>query len=147
MKVKESSQSTKSTATVKETTSPEVSSGDFLNVVKNVEEKSIVTRLKGLAEEMVKHGAKLGEKIDIRELRIYKKMIADFMDEAVGNSRKFSKQSFLDRRGKHRVYAVIKKVNEELDELTKEVLYGEKDRIKILKRLDEIKGLILDIVM
>ena len=147
MKVKETTQSTNSTATVKDVKSPEASSGDFLNVVKNVEEQSVVTKLRKLAEDIAQQGAKLGDKIDIRELRVYKKMISDFMDEAVGNSRKFSKQSFLDRRGKHRVYAVIKKVNEELDELTKEVLYGEKDRIKILKRLDEIKGLILDIVM
>ena len=147
MKVKETAQSAKNSATVKNVKSPEASSGDFLNVVKNVEEKNIVARLKEMAEEIAKQGEKLGEKIDIRELRIYKKMISDFMDEAVGNSRKFSKKSFLDRRGKHRVYAVIKQVNDELDELTREVLYGEKDRIKILKRLDEIKGLILDIVM
>ena len=122
-------------------------SGDFLGVIKGVEERNIVEKLKRLANDIVEQGKKLSDKVDIRELRIYKKMISDFLDEAVENSLKFSKQSFLDRRGRHKVYAVIKKVNEELDELTKEVLSGEKDRIMILKRLDDIKGLILDIIM
>ena len=147
MKVRKTSQSLKGVGPKNDKKSTEQPSVDFLSVVVSAEEKNIVTRLKELAADISRQGEKLGEKIDIRELRLYKKMISDFMDEAVGNSRKFSKQSFLDRRGRHKVYAVIQKVNEELDELTEEVLREEKDRIKILKKLDEIKGLILDIVM
>ncbi|MCL2163661.1 MAG: YaaR family protein [Oscillospiraceae bacterium] len=148
MNVRETSRTGKPPPAEKESkTSAEKPSGDFLGLIKGVEEKSIVERLRALADGIIEQGKKLSDKIDIKELRLYKKMIAGFLDEAVGNSRKFSKQSYLDRRGRHKVYAVIKKVNEELDELTKEVLNGEKDRIMILKRLDDIKGLILDIIM
>ena len=148
MDVKETPRIGKSRSAAKNNKSAvEKPSGDFLGLIKGVEEKNIVEKLRGLADDIVEQGKKLADKIDIKELRAYKKMIADFLDEAVGNSRKFSKQSYLDRRGRHKVYAVIKKVNEELDELTLEVLSGEKDRIMILKRLDDIKGLILDIVM
>jgi len=147
MNIKETSRADKPQTAAKEAAAAERPSGDFLGLIKGVEDKNIVSRLRALANEIVEQGKKLSDKIDIRELRAYKKMIAGFLDEAVGNSRKFSKQSFLDRRGRHKVYAIIKQVNEELDELTKEVLSGEKDRIMILKRLDDIKGLILDIVM
>ena len=119
----------------------------FLDAVSGAEDRNVVERLREKANEIAVQGEKLADRVDIRELRVYKKLISDFMDEAVGNSRKFSKQSFLDRRGRHKVYAVIKKVNDELDELTLEVLRDEKDRIKILKKLDDIKGLILDILM
>jgi len=120
---------------------------DFLNVIKGAEDGGVVERLRAKAGEIAAQGEKLADKVDIRELRAYKKLISEFMDEAVGNSRKFSKHSFLDRRGRHKVYAIIKKVNEELDELTREVLSGEKDRLKILNKLEDIKGLILDIMM
>jgi len=123
------------------------SASSFSDIVIKAEDRGVVERLRVKASEIAAQGEKLADKVDIRELRVYKKLISDFMDEAVGNSRKFSKQSFLDRRGRHKVYAVILKVNEELDELTREVLSGEKDRLKILKKLDDIKGLILDIVM
>ena len=119
----------------------------FFDIVKEAEDRNVVERLRALADRISEQGEKLSEKIDIKELRAYKRLISDFMDEAVANSRKFSKQSFLDRRGRHKVYAVIKKVNEELDDLTLEVLRDEKDRLKILKKLDDIKGLILDILM
>jgi uncharacterized protein YaaR (DUF327 family) len=148
MKVKETPRGAEPRGAAREVR-PQAADGaaSFLSTVKNAEEKSIAERLRAMAAGIVSQGEKLADKVDIRELRIYKKMISDFMEEAVGNSRKFSKQSFLDRRGRHKVYAVIKQVNGELDELTREVLTGEKDRIKILKRLDEIRGLILDIVM
>lgn len=104
-------------------------------------------RIRNLADMIFEQGKKLGKKVDIRELKIYKRMIAEFLGEAVGNSRKFSKESFLDRRGRHRVYAAVKRINEELDNLTKEVLGAEKDNIQILQRLDDIRGLIMDILM
>ncbi|MCX7747340.1 MAG: YaaR family protein [Clostridia bacterium] len=119
----------------------------FQNHLKQVEERSLDERLHELVSKITEQGEKLSKKIDIRELKIYKKMISEFLDEALGNSQKFSKQSILDRRGRHKVYALIKKINTELDNLTKDVLSEEKDNIKILQRLDDIRGLILDITM
>ena len=147
MKVKDASTTQAAKARSPDIKKPPGGPAAFLDAVKSAEDKNVVERLRAKAVEIAAQGEKLADKVDIRELRVYKKMVSDFMDEAVGNSRKFSKQSFLDRRGRHKVYAVIKKVNEELDDLTREVLQGEKDRLKILKKLDDIKGLILDIVM
>ena len=147
MKVKETSQAPQVKGAAVDSRKPPESQASFLDAVKGAEDRNVLDRLRGKADEIAKQGLKLADKVDIKELRVYKKLISDFMDEAVGNSRKFSKQSFLDRRGRHKVYAVIKKVDEELDELTREVLKEEKDRLKILKKLDDIKGLILDILM
>lgn len=104
-------------------------------------------RLNELISKITAQGQKLGEKIDIRELKIYKKLIAEFLREAIENTNKFSKQSFLDRRGRHRVYALVKKINNELELLTQDVLNGEKNKIRILQRLDDIRGLVLDIIL
>lgn len=119
----------------------------FQGQLRRVENQNAEERIRELVNQVLEQGEKLGKKVDIRDLRIYKKLIAEFLDEAVGNSRKFSKNSFLDRRGRHKVYAVIKKINEELDQLTQDVLNEQKDNLKILQRVDNIKGLILDMVM
>jgi uncharacterized protein YaaR (DUF327 family) len=74
-------------------------------------------------------------------------MISEFLEEVIGGSRKFTKRSLLDRRGRHKVYAMIKQVNDELDALAKEVLNSEKDNISIIKRLDDIRGLIMDLLL
>lgn len=104
-------------------------------------------RIAVLIDEINKQGEKLSKKVDIKELAIYKKLISEFLEEAVNNSHKFSKENFLDRRGRYRMYAIIKKVNQQLDALTEEVLREEKDNLRILQRLDDIRGLLLDMLM
>lgn len=104
-------------------------------------------RLAAMLDQISKQGERLSEHIDIKELKRYKKLISEFLYEAVNNSHKFHKDSMLDRRGRHRVYAVINKVNEHLEHLTQEVLKEEKSNIKILQKLDDIRGLLLDILM
>lgn len=119
----------------------------FHNNLKQAEGTEYEEHIRDLAQKIADQGEKLGKKVDIRELKIYKALISEFLDEAVGSSMKFSKQSLLDRRGRHKVYALIKNVNTELDALTKDVLSGEKDNISILKRIDDIRGLILDMTL
>lgn len=119
----------------------------FQAQLKRLEEKNVDERVQELVNRILEQGSKLSEKVDIRELKVYKQMIAQFLDEALGNSQKFSKESFLDRRGRYKVYATIRKINTHLDELTQDVLKAEKDHIGILQKIDDIRGLILDILM
>lgn len=122
-------------------------SQEFQNQLERASEQDLEDKLKFLVNKISEQGEKLSKRTDIRELKIYKKLIADFLNEAVSNSHKFNKRNFLDRRGRHRVFANVKKINEELDSLTKEVLESEKDNFKILKKLEDIRGLILDMLI
>ncbi len=119
----------------------------FHGQLKRIEGQNHEDRIKELAAKIFEQGEKLGKKIDIRELKIYKRLISEFLDEAVNKSRKFSKESFLDRRGRYRAYANVKKINAELDKLTEEVLKQEQDNINVLRRIDDIRGLIMDLTL
>jgi len=123
----------------------DINGNAFENKLKRVEEHNVEERIKYLVSQISEQGEKLGKKVDVRELKIYKKLISEFLDETLNNSQKFSKESLIDRRGRHRVYATVKKINSELEDLTKDVLSAEKDNIKILQRIEDIRGLILDI--
>lgn len=104
-------------------------------------------QLQKLAEDITRQGEILSQKVDIRELKIYRKLIAEFLDVALGNSRKFSKRTLLDRKGRHKVFAIVRNINSELDKLTQDVLQGEKENISLLQRLSDIRGLILDLLL
>lgn len=52
----------------------------------------------------------------------------------------------MDRRGRHRVYGIVKLVNESLDQLASELIKDEKDHLAILGKVDEIRGMLLDIL-
>ena len=115
-------------------------------LVSHIEEKELQARLTTLMEEITMQGKKLGKHMDVRDMKHYRKLIKEFMNEIVNRSHKFSRENFLDRRGRHRVYGMIKRVDEVLDELAGELIKDEKDAIAILDKVDEIRGLLLDII-
>ena len=79
-------------------------------------------------------------------MRKYRQLIKDFINEVVYRSHEFSRENFLDKRGRHRVYGIIRLVDENLDKLAEELLKEEKDNLKILNLVGEIRGLLLDII-
>jgi uncharacterized protein YaaR (DUF327 family) len=119
----------------------------FGDTLKKTEEQDLTSRLNKLMSDIEKQGESLAKTMDIKELKNYKKLITDFMNEVVGNSLKFSKQSQFDRRGRHKVYALVRKVNAKVEELSREFLKEEKDNIKILESIGSIKGMLFDMYM
>lgn len=121
-------------------------SEDFkFTLMSSLEEEGLQARLSLMMEDITMQGKKLGKHMDVRDMKHYRKLIQEFMNEIVNRSHKFSRENFLDRRGRHRVYGMIKRVNEALDELAQELMKEEKDHLMILDRIDEIRGLLLDI--
>ena len=119
----------------------------FGDTLKKTEEQDLASRLNRLMSDIEKQGEHLAKSMDIKELKGYKKLISEFMSEVVNNSLKFSKQSHFDRRGRHKVYALVKKVNAKIEELSREFLKEEKDNIKILESIGSIKGMLFDMYM
>lgn len=111
----------------------------------NIEEAGLAERLNLMMEEIVMQGDKIVKRMDVRDMKRYRTLIKEFMNEIVNRSHKFSRENFLDRRGRHRVYGIIRLVDEKLDELAQELVKEECDKIAILAKVDEIRGLLLDI--
>lgn len=115
-------------------------------LISNIQEADIQAKVSALVNEISEHGKKLSKKTDIRDMKRYRELIKSFLNEVVYRSHKFSRENFLDRRGRHRVYGIIRLIDENLDELATELLKDEKDRIAILSKIGEIEGLLLDIL-
>ena len=120
--------------------------GDFkFTLASHIEEAGLQERLTSMMEEITMQGDKLSKHRDIKDMKRYRSLIKDFMNEIVSRSHEFSRENFLDRRGRHRVYGIIRLVDENLDELAKELMKDEKDNLAILGKIGEIRGLLLDI--
>ena len=118
----------------------------FKNKLMEIEQEHIREELKILYNKIETQTNKLQNSLFIEDLVEYKGLVRDFLDISVNNSHVFYKENSLDRRGRHRVYSLVKKVDKELDELTKDFLDIEGNRIKILQKLDDIKGMLLDVL-
>ena len=120
---------------------------DFkFTLMSSIEEAGLSERLSVMMQEITMQGEKLGKHMDVRDMKHYRRLIQEFMNEIVNRSHKFSRENFLDRRGRHRVYGMIKRVNVVLDELAGELIKEDKDTLANLSKVDEIRGLLLDII-
>lgn len=114
-------------------------------LISNIEEKDLQEKLGNMMQEITEQGEKIVKHMDIRDMKKYRELVKGFLNEVVNRSHKFSRENFLDRRGRHRVYGIVKMVDENLDNLARELVKDEKDHLAIVGAIDDIRGLLLDI--
>ena len=114
-------------------------------LVSHIENNELQEKLSSLMKDIEEQGNKLAKHMDIRDMKRYRSLVKEFMNEVTTRSHEFSRENFLDRRGRHRVYGIVKEVDKSLDDLAQERLKEEKDNLAILNKIDDIRGMLLDI--
>lgn len=114
-------------------------------LISNIEEKDLQERLKTMMQDITEQGDRISKHMDIKDMKRYRELVKGFMNEITSRSHHFSRENFLDRRGRHRVYGIIKLVDKNLDDLAAELMKEEKDHLAIVGKIDDIRGLLLDI--
>ncbi len=114
-------------------------------LVSHIENNELQEKLSNLMKDIEEQGNKIAKHMDIRDMKRYRNLVKEFMNEVAANSHAFSRENFLDRRGRHRVYGIVKEVDKSLDDLAQELLKDEKDNLAILNKIDDIRGMLLDI--
>ena len=120
---------------------------DFSFTLKRLSDEGLAERLQSLIGEIATQGKRVADHMDFGELKVYRNLITNFINEVVTHSHEFSRENFLDRRGRHHVYGIVRLVNQDLDELAQELLKQEKNSLSILEKIDEINGLLLDMIV
>ena len=125
-----------------------VDSGDDsfkFTLIGNIEEKDLQEKLNSMMEQITVQGDKISKHMDIKDMKKYRELVKGFLNEVVSRSHEFSRENFLDRRGRHRVYGIVRLVDKNLDDLAGELVKDEKDHLAIISKIDDIRGLLLDI--
>jgi len=134
------------TASVQQTAPVQETDGSFkFMLASRIEEADLQQTLTLMMEEIEAQGNRLAKHHDIRDMKKYRSLIKGFLNEVVSRSNAFSRENFLDRKGRHRVYGIIRLVDENLDDLAQELVKEESDHLAILSKIGEIRGLLLDI--
>lgn len=120
--------------------------GSFkFTLASRIQEADLQETLTLMMEEIESQGNRLAKHHDIRDMKRYRTLVKGFLNEIVSRSHSFSRENFLDRKGRHRVYGIIRLVDENLDALAQELVKEEADHLAILSKIGEIRGLLLDI--
>ncbi|MCR5775439.1 MAG: YaaR family protein [Lachnospiraceae bacterium] len=116
-------------------------------LMSNIGETELQEKLTNLMGEITAEGEIISKRKNIKDMRRYRGLVKEFMNEILNRSHQFSRQNFLDKKGRHRVYGIIKLVDQNLDDLAAELLKEESDNLSILAKIGEIRGLLIDLLM
>ena len=131
---------------VEQTQNTQPTDGTFkFMLASHIEEAELQARLQNLMEEITMEGEKLAKRRDVKDMRHYRGLVKEFLNEVVTRSHSFSRENFLDRRGRHRFYVIRSPAAATIAKLAQELMKDEKDNLAILNKIGEIRGLLLDI--
>ncbi|MDR3271131.1 MAG: YaaR family protein [Peptococcaceae bacterium] len=89
--------------------------------------------------------AKLEQSLSIRDLALFRDMIKKFLRATLGQSHSLLEESCWDAYDRPKMMSRISKIDQTLDDLGRELLGNQKETIDILGKIDEIRGLLIDL--
>lgn len=119
----------------------------FIEKFEKIKSEQVRNELEDIFEKINVQSEKIGDKIYLKDILEYKKLVKEFLQVATSNSHEFTNENFLDRRGRHRNYSLVRTIDRELDSLTRDFINGQIDHIGVLRKMDDIKGMLLDVLM
>ena len=117
----------------------------FQEVMAKGRSNVVYEKLTKMVSDIEEQGKVLAEKRTVDHLQKYKKMVKEFMNEAVQHGLKLEEQRGFNRRGRTKIYKIVKQVDSKLIDLTNAVLNKEKTSLDILNQIGEIKGMLINL--
>jgi uncharacterized protein len=117
----------------------------FTEVMSKKRENALYEKFTTLAKGIEDQGKVLSESRTVEDLKKYKKMVKSFLEEAVNNALQLENQRGFNRRGRTKVYKIVKEVDSKLVDITNGVLNKEKKGLNILNLVGEVQGMLINI--
>ena len=119
--------------------------GHAFNGILSQTQKIQRSELESFLQKLTAQGAKLSETLTLRDLKDFQDMVRSFLRSTFGLSRQMQDEPSWDSHGRPKMMARIAKIDHKLDELGKQLLNEQASSLDILSRIDEIRGMIVDL--
>jgi len=96
-------------------------------------------------EEVDEYAKRLSESPVMQNLLRYKKKVRDVLRFLVEKSFQVEENTVYDYQGRRRLFVLVENIDQKLEELTREFLNKHTSSLDLVSRLDEIRGLLLDL--
>ena len=108
--------------------------------------KAVDDILAVLQDDVYSSGSNLAENVNTETINKYKKAVKSFVNFALQHSLNVKAVTSGGLNPlKQRNYVIVKVIDEKIDKLTQELLFNQLEKLQILDRLDEIKGLLVNL--
>ncbi|MFS0556943.1 YaaR family protein [Brevibacillus sp. 179-C9.3 HS] len=124
---------------------PQLEKLNFGTMIQGEDERMSQERLTRLLTDIDRQGQILARSRAVRDFYAYKNLVKQFMEEAVKFGIALDDRRGMNRRGRSRLYKIVKEVDAELLRLTDELLSEQAPTIDLLARIGEIRGMLINL--
>ena len=104
-------------------------------------------QIAAMVQQISDQGKKLSQRADMQQFIRYRETVAALMHEVVSNAYAFRRRNTFDARGRQRIFALINRVNAKLDQLARDLIEEQQDNLKLLRDIEEIRGMLVDMLL
>ncbi|RAT99568.1 YaaR family protein [Brevibacillus sp. Leaf182] len=124
---------------------PQLEKLNFGTMIQGEDERMSQEKLTRLLTDIDRQGQILARSRAVRDFYAYKNLVKQFMEEAVKFGIALDDRRGMNRRGRSRLYKIVKEVDAELLKLTDELLSEQAPTIDLLARIGEIRGMLINL--
>lgn len=124
--------------------SQSVTQQSFSDMMSQQEEKASREQLQRILQRIEEQANRLARTMTVRELRQYKGMVKQFLEETARRGVYLKETSGWDRRGRVKRFKLLEEVDRHLLEMVDDLVADERGRIELLAKIGEIKGLLIN---
>lgn len=122
----------------------EKSKTNFLQNLNKVQTTINKEEIDGYLDDIKKIGERLSSTQNFSDVSLYKKAIKGYLKSVVDYAYTLDKDmSFWEGN----YFTTVKTVDEKLEDITRDFLYEQKEKIDIASKVDEINGLLIDLYL
>jgi hypothetical protein len=121
------------------------SAGTFEEHLRVMTEIHLREQLDGELTAIQEQGRRLARNMSLSDLKKYRDMVAGFLKLCISGGLSCKEERLSSRYGRTKVLTIIKTVNQKLLAMAEALLSENKDSLKVLALVDEIRGLLLDL--
>lgn len=126
-------------------TSPRVESSQFFKVLAREQIPSAEAEMDKLLRQLDEHGNRLIHSCTLVDLNHYKKIVYQILRWTIGEGVGLKESHSIDGQGRSRVYRTVEQINEQLVQLTDDILERETNRLHLLEKIGQIKGFLIQL--
>lgn len=128
------------------TSAQQLQQKSFSDMMQQQDAKATNEQLQRMLQQIDQQGQRLAKSMTIRELRQYKLLVKNFLEETAKRGVHLKETRGWDRRGRAKRYKLLEEVDGGLLELAEAMLETEQGRIELLQKIGEIRGMLINLL-
>ncbi|MGG1596867.1 YaaR family protein [Paenibacillus naphthalenovorans] len=117
----------------------------FSDMMQQQDQRATWEQLQRILQQIEHQGQRLAKSMTVRELRQYKLLVKQFLEETARRGVQLRETRGWDRRGRGKRYKLLEEIDRELLGLAEEMLDSEQGRIELLRKVGEIRGILINL--